>query len=164
MLQDSNSQFVGLTVAEDIAFSLENQQVHMLRCPRSSRGPPSPPASSARSPPTIPQNLSGGQKQRVAVAGVLVDHVVVLLLDEAAREPRSASRAAIELLDDLHRDQRKTILLVEHRLDTFLHRDIHWLVLMADGRIVADAAPDVASCLRPASEQHGIVRHCTSPR
>ncbi|MGP5625669.1 ABC transporter ATP-binding protein [Brachybacterium alimentarium] len=155
VLQDSNSQFVGLTVAEDIAFSLENQQVPHAEMPALITRAAELAGISDRLDDS-PQNLSGGQKQRVAVAGVLVDDVEVLLLDEplANLDPASG-RAAIELLDDLHRDQRKTILLVEHRLEDVLHRDIDRLVLMADGRIVADAAPDVvlASGLL---EQHGI--------
>ncbi|MGP5706845.1 ABC transporter ATP-binding protein [Brachybacterium alimentarium] len=155
VLQDSNSQFVGLTVAEDIAFSLENQQVPHAEMPALITRAAELAGISDRLDDS-PQNLSGGQKQRVAVAGVLVDDVEVLLLDEplANLDPASG-RAAIELLDDLHRDQRKTILLVEHRLEDVLHRDIDRLVLMADGRIVADAAPDVvlASSLL---EQHGI--------
>ena len=155
VLQDSNSQFVGLTVAEDIAFSLENQQVPHAEMPALITRAAELAGISDRLDDS-PQNLSGGQKQRVAVAGVLVDDVEVLLLDEplANLDPASG-RAAVELLDDLHRDQRKTILLVEHRLEDVLHRDIDRLVLMADGRIVADAAPDVvlASGLL---EQHGI--------
>ncbi|MDN5822195.1 MAG: energy-coupling factor ABC transporter ATP-binding protein, partial [Brachybacterium sp.] len=131
VLQDSNSQFVGLTVAEDIAFSLENQQVPHAEMPALITRAAELAGISDRLDDS-PQNLSGGQKQRVAVAGVLVDDVEVLLLDEplANLDPASG-RAAIELLDDLHRDQRKTILLVEHRLEDVLHRDIDRLVLMA---------------------------------
>ncbi len=155
VLQDSNSQFVGLTVAEDIAFSLENQQVP----------PHEMPARVARAAELAgigdrlgdsPQDLSGGQKQRVAIAGVLVDDVDVLLFDEplANLDPASG-RTAVELIDDLHRDHGATVVIVEHRLEDVLHRDVDRLVLMAGGRIVLDAAPDVvvASGLL---EAHGI--------
>ncbi|MGP9842969.1 ABC transporter ATP-binding protein [Brachybacterium sp. 107] len=155
VLQDSNSQFVGLTVAEDIAFSLENQQVPRAEMPaRIARAAEL--AGIGDRLEDAPQALSGGQKQRVAIAGVLVDDVEVLLLDEplANLDPASG-RAAVELLDDLHRDHGRTIVIVEHRLEDVLHRDVDRIVLMADGRIVADAAPDevLTSGLL---EEHGI--------
>ena len=155
VLQDSNSQFVGLTVAEDIAFSLENQQVPRGEMPaRITRA-----AESAGIPDRLgdaPQDLSGGQKQRVAIAGVLVDDVEVLLLDEPlANLDPAAGRAAVELIDDLHRDGGRTVVLVEHRLEDVLHRDVDRIVVMDQGRIIADAAPEeiLASGLL---EQHGI--------
>ncbi|MGO3506379.1 MAG: DUF3744 domain-containing protein [Brachybacterium tyrofermentans] len=155
VLQDSNSQFVGLTVAEDIAFSLENQQVPRAEMPsRITRAAEL--AGIGDRLDDAPQALSGGQKQRVAIAGVLVDDVEVLLLDEplANLDPASG-RAAVELLDDLHRDHGRTIVMVEHRLEDVLHRDVDRIVLMSDGRIVADAAPEqiLTSGLL---EEHGI--------
>ena len=155
VLQDSNSQFVGLTVAEDIAFSLENQQVPHRKMPgRIARA-----AELAGIPDRLgdaPQDLSGGQKQRVAIAGVLVDDVEVLLLDEPlANLDPAAGRATIELIDDLNRDHGRTVILVEHRLEDVLHRDVDRIVLMDQGRIIADDAPEeiLASGLL---EQHGI--------
>lgn len=155
VLQDSNSQFVGLTVAEDIAFSLENQQVPQGEMPsRIARA-----AARAGIGDLLaesPHDLSGGQKQRVAIAGVLVDDVEVLLLDEPlANLDPATGRATVELLDELHRDQAATILIVEHRLEDVLHRKVDRIVLMDAGRIVADAPPDevLASGLL---EQHGI--------
>ncbi|MGO2314100.1 MAG: ABC transporter ATP-binding protein [Brachybacterium tyrofermentans] len=155
VLQDSNSQFVGLTVAEDIAFSLENQQVPRAEMPSRIRRAAELAGIGDRLE-DAPQALSGGQQQRVAIAGVLVDDVEVLLLDEplANLDPASG-RAAVELLDDLHRDHGRTIVMVEHRLEDVLHRDVDRVVLMSDGRIIADAAPDqvLASGLL---EEHGI--------
>ena len=155
VLQDSNSQFVGLSVAEDIAFSLENQQVPTAEMPE----------RIARAARLVgiedhledsPHDLSGGQKQRVAVAGVLVDEVEVLLLDEPlANLDPAAGRAMVELLDALHREEGTTVLIVEHRLEDVLHRDVDRIVLLAEGRIVADAPPGeiLASGLL---ERHGI--------
>ncbi|WP_422116758.1 ABC transporter ATP-binding protein [Brachybacterium sp. UNK5269] len=155
VLQDSNSQFVGLTVAEDIAFSLENQQVPPAEMPaRVDRAAQL--AGIQERLGDAPHDLSGGQKQRVAIAGVLVDDVELLLFDEplANLDPASGRRA-VELIDDLHRDHGATVVIVEHRLEDVLHRDVDRIVLMAEGRIVLDAIPDevVASGLL---EQHGI--------
>ncbi|WP_193104939.1 ABC transporter ATP-binding protein [Brachybacterium sp. FME24] len=155
VLQDSNSQFVGLTVAEDVAFSLENQQVPHDEMPARIAQAASLAGIGDRLDAS-PQDLSGGQKQRVAIAGVLVDDVEVLLLDEPlANLDPAAGRATVELLDDLHRERGTTIVIVEHRLEDVLHRDVDRIVLMADGRIIADAPPDdlLASGLL---EEHGI--------
>ena len=155
VLQDSSGQFVGLTVAEDIAFSLENQQVPPAQMPERVRAAAALTGIEDRLD-TAPQDLSGGQKQRVALAGVLVDEVDVLLFDEplAMLDPASG-RAAVELIDDLHRDSGRTVIVVEHRLEELLHRPLDRIVLMADGRIVADLPPDelIASGLL---ERHGI--------
>ncbi|MCG7310127.1 DUF3744 domain-containing protein [Brachybacterium sp. ACRRE] len=155
VLQDSSGQFVGLTVAEDVAFSLENQQVPHAQMPdrvaEAARA-----AGIADHLDASPQQLSGGQKQRVAIAGVLVDDVEMLLFDEplAMLDP-AAGRAAVELIDDLHREQGRTIIVVEHRLEDLLHRPLDRIVLMDEGRIIADLPPDelLAS---PLLREHGI--------
>ncbi|MFE5776668.1 ABC transporter ATP-binding protein [Brachybacterium sp. NPDC056505] len=155
VLQDSSGQFVGLTVAEDVAFSLENQQVPHAQMPgrvaEAARA-----AGIADHLDASPQQLSGGQKQRVAIAGVLVDDVEMLLFDEplAMLDP-AAGRAAVELIDDLHREQGRTIIVVEHRLEDLLHRPLDRIVLMDEGRIVADLPPGelLAS---PLLREHGI--------
>src|SRR5690606_39107089 len=111
VLQDSNSQFVGLTVAEDIAFSLENQQVPPAEMPaRVDRAAQL--AGIQERLGDAPHDLSGGQKQRVAIAGVLVDDVELLLFDEplANLDPASGRRA-VELIDDLHRDHGATVVI-----------------------------------------------------
>lgn len=155
VLQDANGQFVGLTVGEDVAFSLENQQVPQRELWNRVRAA----AERVRIADRLdaaPQDLSGGQKQRVAIAGVLVDEVQVLLFDEplANLDPASG-REAIELLDELHRELGTTVVIVEHRLEDVLHRDVDRIVLMDAGRIIADTTPDelVASGLL---EAHGI--------
>lgn len=155
ILQDPSGQFVGLTVAEDIAFSLENQQVPHAQMPdRVLRAAET--TGVADRLHAAPQDLSGGQKQRVSMAGVLVDDVEVLLFDEplAMLDP-ATGRETVELIDRLHRERGVTVVIVEHRLEDVLHRDVDRIVLMADGRIVADCPPDelVASGLL---ERHGI--------
>lgn len=142
VLQDSDAQFVGLTVAEDIAFSLENQQMPVGDMPPTVRRVAAR-VGVAELLHQSPHVLSGGQKQRVAVAGVLVDDVDILLFDEplANLDPATGA-AAIELIDELHRDIGKTIVLVEHRLDDVLRRDVDRIVVMDSGRIVAVGTPD----------------------
>lgn len=157
VLQDSSAQFVALTVAEDIAFSLENQEV-----PTGNMPPLVQRVAERVGLGTLlsasPHDLSGGQKQRVAVAGVLVDDVPILLFDEplASLDPFTG-RAMIELADDLNREAGATVIIVEHRLEDVLHRDVDRILLMAGGRLVANTTPDelVAS---PLLAEHGIRR------
>ena len=155
VLQDSSGQFVGLTVGEDIAFSLENQQVAQQEMWERTRRAAQAVQIEDRLQ-AAPQDLSGGQKQRVAIAGVLVDDVDVLLFDEplAMLDPASG-RATVELIDHLHRDLGTTVVIVEHRLEDVLHREVDRIILMDGGRIIANTTPDelVASGLL---EQHGI--------
>jgi len=155
VLQDTDSQFVGLTVAEDIAFALENQctpTVDMYPIVKSTAQMVELETLLARSP----QELSGGQKQRVSLAGILVDDVDILLFDEplAALDPKT-SKKTIEIIDQLHREAGKTIVIIEHRLEDVLHRHIDRVILMDNGEIVADMTPDalLASSLL---NTHGI--------
>ncbi len=155
VLQDTDSQFVGLTVGEDIAFALENQctpTAEMYPVVKSTAQMVELASMLDRSP----QELSGGQKQRVSLAGILVDDVDILLFDEplAALDPKT-SKKTIEIIDQLHRDAGKTIIIIEHRLEDVLHRDVNRIILMDNGQIVADMTPDelLASSLL---ETHGI--------
>jgi len=141
VLQDTDGQFVGLTAAEDIAFSPENDCVpteEMRALVRKTAKLVDMEAHLGKSP----HDLSGGQKQRISLAGVLVDDVEILLFDEPlANLDPAAGKDAIELIDDLHRKTGKTIVIVEHRLEDVLHRPVDRIVVMDKGRIVADKAP-----------------------
>ncbi|SDU80000.1 energy-coupling factor transport system ATP-binding protein [Arcanobacterium phocae] len=155
VLQDTTGQFVGLTVADDIAFSLENQEIPTHQMPDRV-------LETARIVGMedfldhAPHELSGGQKQRVAMAGVLVDDVDILLFDEplAMLDPASG-RSSIDLINDLNTMHGKTIVIVEHRLEDVLHRPVDRIVLMDGGRIVTIATPDelLSTSLL---EEHGI--------
>lgn len=157
VLQDSNAQFVALTVAEDIAFSLENQEVASGDMP----GIVERVAKRVGLTELLehsPHELSGGQKQRVAVAGVLVDDVPILLFDEPlANLDPATGRAMIELADDLNRESGASVVIIEHRLEEVLHRGVDRILMMAGGRLVADTTPDelVTSGLLT---EHGIRR------
>ena len=142
VLQDTDSQFVGLTVAEDIAFALENDCV----------GEPELHDRVAKTAALVgvegrlshaPGELSGGQKQRVSLAGILVDDVDVLLFDEPlANLDPATGKAAVELIDEIGRQTGAAVIIIEHRLEDVLHRRIDRVVLMGEGRILADVTPD----------------------
>lgn len=142
VLQDSDAQFVGLSVGEDIAFALENQnmpraQMKELVQQSAER------VGVAHQLATLPYSLSGGQKQRVSVAGILHENIEVLLLDEplAALDPHMG-QVMIELIDDLNAKEQQTIIIIEHRFEEVLHRRVDRVVLMDKGRIVAVMTPD----------------------
>ncbi len=155
VLQDTDSQFVGLSIGEDIAFALENQQVSnvdMYPIVKSTAQMVELETMLDRSP----QDLSGGQKQRVSLAGILVDDVDTLLFDEplAALDPKTG-RKTIEIIDQLHQESGKTIIIIEHRLEDVLHRPVDRIILMEQGEIIADLTPD-EMLASPLLAEHGI--------
>lgn len=146
VMQDSDCQFAGLTVGEDVAFSLENDRVPrptMLQKVKRALGIVDMEAFERH----VPFALSGGQKQKAALAGVLHNDVDILLFDEplAALDPM-AGLQAIELIDRIHKEQGKTIVIIEHRLEDVLHRPVDRVILMNRGRIVADTTPAQLLC------------------
>lgn len=143
VLQDTNGQFIGLTVAEDIAFALENDLVPQDEMfDRVSQVADVVEVASLLE--HAPWELSGGQKQRVSMAGVMVDDVEILLFDEplANLDPATGKRA-IDLIDKISRDKKTTVIIIEHRLEDVLYRDVDRIVVVGEGRIVADEKPDV---------------------
>lgn len=142
VLQDTDGQFIGLTVAEDIAFALENDCVAQQEMFRR--------VDEAADMVDVkkllfhaPGELSGGQKQRVSMAGVLVSDVDILLFDEplANLDPATGKRT-IALIDEIQRKKNTTVLIVEHRLEDALYRDVDRIIVMGEGRIVADTTSD----------------------
>jgi len=146
VLQDSDAQFVGLTVAEDIAFAMENDCTpHEAMLNRVQQAAKEVNVMDVLS--HAPHELSGGQKQRVSLAGILVDDVSVLLFDEPlANLDPATGKAAIELIDDIHKRTEATIVIIEHRIEDVLHRDVDRIILVNEGRIVADTSPDELLC------------------
>ena len=142
VLQDSDAQFVGLSVGEDIAFAMENDML-----PRSEMVPRIEKNSSMVGMQDfidhVPFNLSGGQKQKVAIAGVFGNNVEILIFDEplAALDPQMGM-TAVELIDDISKESGKTVIIIEHRLEDVLHRHVDRVILMSEGRIAADMSPD----------------------
>ena len=142
VLQDSDGQFVAQTVGDDIAFALENDAVDqkemISRVEKTSRL-----VEIHTHLGSTPKELSGGQKQRVSLAGVLIDQVNILLFDEPlANLDPATGRYAMELIDDLAKDTGATVIIIEHRLEDVLWRPMDRIVLMGDGRIIADTTPD----------------------
>ena len=146
VLQDTDGQFIGLTVAEDIAFALENdcvpQEELFVRV-----GEVAETVDVKSLLEHAPTELSGGQKQRVSMAGVMIDDVDILLFDEplANLDPATGKRA-IDLIDRISRSTGKTVLIIEHRLEDALYRDVDRIVVVGEGRIVADMKPDELLC------------------
>ena len=138
ILQDADSQFIGLTVGEDIAFALENdcqpkdkmhQTVNQW-------------ASELKIKELLtqsPQSLSGGQKQIVALAGVLVDESPILLFDEplANLDPASGLKT-MAIIDKIQKELNATVIIIEHRVEEVLSQPIDRIILVNEGTIVAD--------------------------
>ena len=141
VLQDTDGQFIGLSVAEDLAFALEND-VTALDDMKSRVHKWAEKLDLLSLLNQRPQDLSGGQKQRVSLAGVLIDESPILLFDEplANLDPKSG-QDIIELIDQIHKEEGTT-LIIEHRLEDVLHRPVDRIVLINDGRILFNGSPD----------------------
>ncbi len=138
VLQDTDGQFVGLSVAEDIAFSMENDCISL--------GEMKERVQNVAKMIDIheilnlsPHELSGGQKQRTALAGIMVDDVDILLFDEPlANLDPATGKYAIEIIDDIHKKTDKTVIIIEHRIEDVLYKNIDRIILVDNGEIIAD--------------------------
>lgn len=147
VLQDPDGQFIGLTVAEDIAFKLENDCVSQEEM-KDKVKMISKIVDIDNHLDFAPYSLSGGQKQRVTLAGVMVSNVDILLFDEplASLDP-ATGKNAIELIDEIQKKTNKTILIIEHRLEDVLHCPVDRVIVVDNGNIVADITPSqLLSC------------------
>ena len=142
VLQDSDAQFVGLSVGEDIAFSLENDAVARSIMLEKVKNVATI-VSMQDFLEQVPYNLSGGQKQKVSLAGIMHNDVSTLLFDEplAALDP-AMGMTAIDLIDKIQKEHNKTVVIIEHRLEDVLYRHIDRIILVNDGRIILDTTPD----------------------
>ena len=142
VLQDPDGQFIGLTVAEDLAFALEND------CADQSEMKDKVALWAERLDLTSllnhrPQDLSGGQKQRVSLAGVLIDESPILLFDEplANLDPKSGQET-IDLIDKIHKEEGATTIIIEHRLEDVLYRPVDRILLVNEGELIFNGSPD----------------------
>lgn len=141
VLQDTDGQFIGMTVYEDIAFSMENDCIPQQELIKRTREE-AVKVSLIDKLEAAPHELSGGQKQRVSMAGVMVNQVPVLLFDEPlANLDPAAGRDAMELIDRLQGDGEKTVIIIEHRLEDAMHMGADRIILMENGRIASDTTP-----------------------
>ena len=142
VLQDPDGQFIGLTVGEDIAFALENSCVPQKEMHEITRHAAELVGIENRLD-HAPHELSGGQKQRVSLAGVMVDQVKILMFDEplASLDP-ATGKQAIELIDEIQHKTDTTVLIIEHRLEDVLWRNVDRIILFNEGTILADLRPD----------------------
>lgn len=155
VLQDSDAQFVGLSVGEDIAYALENDNMprkEML--PRVERSATLVGMQDFLD--HVPYDLSGGQKQRVALAGIMHGDVKILLFDEplAALDPQMGNQA-IDLIDQIQKNSGQTVVIIEHRLEDVLYRHVDRIILIEDGRIISDCSSDELLC-SSLLQSHGI--------
>ncbi|MCQ2579319.1 MAG: ABC transporter ATP-binding protein [Treponemataceae bacterium] len=146
VLQDTDGQFIGLTVAEDIAFALENDNVSYEEMHRKVEDAAEI-VDVKKLLKDVPGALSGGQKQRVSLAGILVDDVEVLLFDEPlANLDPAAGKKIISLIEEINKNKEKTVIIIEHRLEDVLYKDIDRIIIVEDGCIAADGTPDDLLC------------------
>ncbi len=141
VLQDTDGQFVGLTVLEDIAFSLENDNVcqeKMIEIVKMWANN----LSIVSLLDHKPNEISGGQKQRVSLAGVLVSETPILLLDEplANLDPASGL-ATMRLVDELNKKYNYTVIVIEHRLEEALNLNPDRILVVDEGEILKDDSP-----------------------
>ena len=142
VLQDSDAQFVGMTVAEDIAFALENDCIPQDEMKQRVQKVADM-VNIGDFMSHAPGEVSGGQKQRVSVAGVMVDDVDVLLFDEPlANLDPATGKQAIELIDEMQKQTGAAVIIIEHRVEDVLHRWVDRIVLMNEGRIISDTSAD----------------------
>lgn len=154
VLQDPDGQFIGLSVAEDIAFALENDCISQEKMEKQVADVSRLIDMENYLEASI-HELSGGQKQRVALGGVMVDQVEILLFDEPlANLDPATGKHAIELIDRIKRETNTTVIIVEHRLEDVLHQDVDRIIVMNEGRIVSDTTPDELLASQILEENH----------
>ncbi|MBR5800572.1 MAG: ABC transporter ATP-binding protein [Lachnospiraceae bacterium] len=142
VLQDTDGQFIGMTVLEDIAFSMENDCIPQEELITKTHAEAQR-VGLLHKLQDAPHALSGGQKQRVSMAGVMVNQVPVLLFDEPlANLDPAAGRDAMELIDKLQKDGDKTVIIIEHRLEDAMYFGADRIIMMENGKIINDSTPE----------------------
>lgn len=140
VFQNPDNQFIGSTVADDIAFGLENHCVEQEKM----QGIIEDVASRVGMTDFLsaePTKLSGGQKQRVAIARALVNNPSIILADEPTGAlDTKTSEQIMQLLTELNREG-KTIVMVTHEpeIADFATRKI----VIRDGEITRDTTDSV---------------------
>lgn len=140
VFQNPDNQFIGSTVADDIAFGLENHQI-----PSSEMEPLiqeyAKKVGMTKYLQSEPTKLSGGQKQRVAIAGVLAMKPQILILDEATSMLDPQGKADINaLIQEIHKETSMTIISITHDMEEVANSDE--VIVMHKGKKVMQGKPE----------------------
>lgn len=139
VFQNSDNQFVGATVQDDVAFGLENHGVPhdtMVERVESALNEVGMQSYALHEP----ARLSGGQKQRVAIAGVLALQPDVIILDEATSMLDPRGRAEVMETIRIMREQEDiTVISITHDLDEVLFADR--VIVMNNGEVHSEGTP-----------------------
>ena len=154
VFQNPDNQIVANVVEDDVAFAPENlgvapeeirkrvddalRQVGMYELRKHA-----------------PHLLSGGQKQRVAIAGVIAMQPKIIVLDEptAMLDPQGRAEV-VSTVSKLCREKGMTVILITHHMDECVDADR--LIVMSNGRIVADGSPEKVFSMVELMEKEGL--------
>lgn len=140
VFQNPDNQFIGASVADDIAFGLENHQVPSTEM-QSIIEEFAERVNMRKFLNSEPTKLSGGQKQRVAIAGVLAMKPQIIIFDEATSMLDPQGKAEINsLIQDIHDKSNLTIISITHDIEEVAHSD--HVIVLDQGHIVLDGKPD----------------------
>lgn len=138
VFQNPDNQFVGATVADDVAFGLENRQVPPAEM-RSRIQAALKAVDMEKLADAEPAMLSGGQKQRVAIAGILALRPHIIILDEATSMLDPAGRQLVlQLLQRLRAQNKYTIISITHDPAEMVVAD--QILILDRGRIIRQGA------------------------
>lgn len=139
VFQNPDNQFIGSTVADDIAFGLENHcvpQEDMQAIIESSAQK----VGMMDYLDSEPTKLSGGQKQRVAIAGILAIEPEIIVFDESTSMLDPQGKASInEQIKQLHTQKDRTILSITHDMEEVAQSD--FVIVLKDGEVAMSGSP-----------------------
>lgn len=140
VFQNPDNQFIGATVADDIAFGLENHQVPTEKM-QDIIERYAEKVNMRKYLNSEPTRLSGGQKQRVAIAGVLAMQPEILIFDESTSMLDPQGKAEINaLIQEIHQESNITIISITHDIEEVATAD--HVIVMDRGHVVMDGKPD----------------------
>ncbi len=139
VFQNPDNQFIGSTVADDIAFGLENHCVppeQMQEIVEKSAAK----VGMTEYLNTEPTNLSGGQKQRVAIAGILAITPDIIIFDESTSMLDPQGKASInEQIRQLHEERKITVLSITHDMEEVAQSE--YVLVLNKGKIEMNGSP-----------------------
>lgn len=139
VFQNPDNQFIGSTVADDIAFGLENhcvpqEQMQAIIEDVAAR------VNMSDFLDSEPTKLSGGQKQRVAIAGILAIAPDIIIFDESTSMLDPQGKASInEQIQKLHDERNITILSITHDMEEVAQSE--YVIVLKDGKVEMQGTP-----------------------